>query len=104
MQFYVYDYSDYSHQISYNSLEGLFQDNDKNSQINRGDRVIVEPNDNSLRNIKLDSRINPRKSIILDISFKDKVYPKTTKHKPVDKINDIEKVSYFGINYLYFKI
>ena len=56
--------------------------------------VLADSNENNLRNIRLDSRINPRQSIILDISIKDN-NPKTTKNKPNYKLNDISKVILF---------
>ena len=53
--------------------------------------VLAESNETNLRNLRLDSRINPRQNIILDISIKDTA-PKTTKNKLISKLNEPPKV------------
>jgi hypothetical protein len=61
----------------------------------KSDLILNEESIQTLRNLRLDSRINPRKSIVLDISIMDKRQegPKSVKNRNSQVLNHHNKVS-----------
>ena len=63
-----------------------------NTRTHKNDMVMGYSKIDTPKDLRLDSRINPKKSIILDISIKDRMGNKTVKHKNNQKINDLRTV------------
>lgn len=61
----------------------------------KSDLILAEDDVQTPQNLRLDSRINPRKSIILDISIMDKRHegPKSVKNRNSQALNHHIKVS-----------
>lgn len=73
----------------------LGDNNAKESSKNKYKSIADERNNSMAQNLRLDSGINPRKSIILDISIINRgkgSAPKSVKNKTSHKIYDLKKV------------